>query len=308
MIARPVLGLLAAVLLAGGAARAQTTQAPAPAATPPAAAPSAAARPAPPAAPIPLVLEKLAQGDRALASGELRTALFAYQDAVYAQPGHLFSRVKLGRAYLAMHYPSFAAAQAEFVLASDPSNPDALQLLEEARRTPGREIPAPPSGERSAARTFKITPAEPSPPAGGPAPAPEPPREAPPAATAAGPTAAQRYRAGVELYGKRDYAGAVAELSEAIALDPRLAVAYAARASARFGLGRYREAADDYKASLGLDPGLATPLYGLAECYRQLGDPAAAEMYQRYADSKAADVREDLRALAAKRAQELTAK
>jgi hypothetical protein len=31
-------------------------------------------------------------------------------------------------------------------------------------------------------------------------------------------------------------------------------------------------------------------------------------MYQRYADSKAPDVREDLRALAAKRAQELTAK
>ncbi|MFO0580647.1 MAG: hypothetical protein U0229_00090 [Anaeromyxobacter sp.] len=135
-------------------------------------------------------------------------------------------------------------------------------------------------------------------PAAAPAPAPAPKPQ----------TAAQRYRTGVGLIGSRDYAGAVAELTEAIALDPRLAVAYAARASARFGLGKYREAADDYKASMGLDPGLATPLYGLAECYRQLGDPAAVEMYQRYADSKAPDVREDLRAVASKRAAELSGK
>jgi tetratricopeptide (TPR) repeat protein len=286
------------------------------------------------------VLEKLAQGDRAFAAGEYRAALFAYQDAVYAQPSHLYSRVKLGRAYLAMRYPSFAAAQAELVLASDPGSPDAKQLLEEARRTPGREIagaaaaPAAAAAGAAAAapppRTYKMpeepagaaAPATAAPPAAGTAPAGGPAggpaagaaagvavAAAPPAPPpAAGPTAAQRYRAGVDLIGKRDYAGAVTELSEAIALDPRLAVAYAARASARFGLGRYREAADDYKASLGLDPGLATPLYGLAECYRLLGDPAAAEMYRRYADSKSPDVREDLRAQASKRAAELSGK
>ena len=38
------------------------------------------------------------------------------------------------------------------------------------------------------------------------------------------------------------------------------------------------------------------------------GDPAAAEMYQRYASSKSPDVREDLRDLAARRAQELSGK
>jgi hypothetical protein len=37
-----------------------------------------------------------------------------------------------------------------------------------------------------------------------------------------------------------------------------------------------------------------------------LGDArAASDMYQRYAQSRGADVREDLRAIAAKRAQEL---
>jgi tetratricopeptide (TPR) repeat protein len=121
-----------------------------------------------------------------------------------------------------------------------------------------------------------------------------------------GPTAAQRYRTGLELMANRDFEKAIAELTQAIVIDPRLAVAYAARASAKFGVGRYRESADDYHASLAIDPNLGTPLYGLAECYRVLGEgKRAAEMYQRYADSKAPEVREDLRAIAAKRAQEL---
>jgi tetratricopeptide (TPR) repeat protein len=125
-------------------------------------------------------------------------------------------------------------------------------------------------------------------------------------ATVPAPSAAQRYRDAVALLGDRNYEGAAAALTEAIDLDPRLAVAHAARGSARVGLGRHRDAADDYRAALALDSGLATPLYGLAECYRVLGDArAAADMYQRYAQSRGADVREDLRAIAAKRAQEL---
>jgi len=304
MTAPSVHGLLAAALLAAGTASAQAPKArpiPTPVTAPAAAASSAAAPAAPGAvAPSAAVQEKLAQGDRAFVAGDPRAALLAYLDAVYAQPAYVHARLKLGRAYLALRYPAFAIAQAELVLAAEPNQPDALQLIEEARRTPGREIAgAPPAAApaRQAPRTFRL----PTPESAAP-----PPAAAPPAA--AGPTAAQRYRTGVELIGNRDYTGAETELGEAIALDPRMAVAYAARASARFGLGRYREAADDYKASLGLDPGLATPLYGLAECYRLLGDPAAAEMYQRYASSKSPDVREDLRDLAARRAQELSAK
>jgi tetratricopeptide (TPR) repeat protein len=126
------------------------------------------------------------------------------------------------------------------------------------------------------------------------------------APTLPAPSAAQRYREGVALLGERRYERAAAALTEAIDLDPRLAVAHAARGSARVGLGRHRDAADDYRAALDLDPGLATPLYGLAECHRVLGDArAASDMYRRYAQSRAADVREDLRAIAAKRAEEL---
>jgi tetratricopeptide (TPR) repeat protein len=118
--------------------------------------------------------------------------------------------------------------------------------------------------------------------------------------------AAQRYRAALGLLEARDWAKAVAALSDAILADPTLAVAYSARGSAQFGLGKYRDAAEDYVAAIRLDARLGTPIYGLAECYRVLGDgKKAAEMYERYAGSAAADVREDLRALAMKRAREL---
>lgn len=119
-------------------------------------------------------------------------------------------------------------------------------------------------------------------------------------------TAAQHYRAALVQLQNREWAKAVSELSSAILADPKLAVAHAARGSAYFGLGKYREAAEDYRGALLLDPKLATPAYGLAECYRVLGDAKhAVEMYERYARSRAADVREDLRTIAAKRAQEL---
>lgn len=128
--------------------------------------------------------------------------------------------------------------------------------------------------------------------------------EAPPAPPGA--SAAQRYRQGLDHIRDRDFQKAIAVLDEAVALDPRLAVAYAARASARFALGAYREAADDYRTAIGLDAKLSTPLYGLAECLRALGQrKEAAEMYRRYAESQAPDVRDDLRALAAKKAHEL---
>ncbi len=119
-------------------------------------------------------------------------------------------------------------------------------------------------------------------------------------------TPAERYRAALEFLSRREYPEAIHELTEAIAGNPKLAVAYAARGSAQFGLGKYREASDDYRAALFIDANLATPLYGLAECLRLLGDRrGSVEMYRRYADSHGKDVREDLRAAATRRVQEL---
>lgn len=260
------------------------------------------------------VAAKVAQGDRERAAGDLRAALFAYLDAVYLEPTSAAARVKLGRTYLALGYPAQARAQAEQALALDGGSTDARQLLDDA--VAGRVPP------RAAALGGGVTPVASSAAAGGPdagtagprvyriTPEPAPPPQRSPAASAApaatpGGGAGDRYRAGVALIARREYAGAVLELDAAIAQDGRLAVAYAARASARFGLGRHRAAAEDYAAALAIDPGLATPLYGLAECYRLTDDPRAADFYGRYAASRAADVREDLRTLAARRAKEL---
>jgi tetratricopeptide (TPR) repeat protein len=335
-----------------------------PASPPPVVAPAAPpAAPAPPPPPLPqAAVEKLGQGDRAFLARDYRSALFAYQDAVYLAPRSPIARVKLGRAYLALRYPAQAIAQAEQALLADPSHAEARRLVEEARNPPRPAPAAPPQiasgGTRPAAapaetpavapqgRVFRLTPeatveapaavdaqaapqAQPAVAEAPPAPA------APPAGAAREPAAAQatrtvavvadddlgpppsappaparsagqRYRDALELLRIREFGQAEAALTEAIALDPRLAVARAARASARFGLGRYREAADDYRSSLALDPDLATPLFGLAECNRVLGDSrSAAEMYERYARSRAADVREDLRTIAVRRANEL---
>ena len=317
----------------------------------PGASPPAPASVPVPSAPLPqAAVEKLGQGDRAFLERDYRSALFAYQDAVYLAPRSPTARVKLGRAYLALRYTAQAIAQAEQALAVDPANADARKLAEDAKatlaggRAPARgSVPAaaqavapPPSAPavQPAPRVFRFVPDSPEPAAAAPAPSAasvavprttavvEPPRDgagaqasaegagglvaAAPAAAPKGATAGQRYRAALEHVQNREFEKAIAALTEAIALDPRLAVAYAARASARFGLGKYREAAEDYRAALAFDPNLGTPVYGLAECYRVQGESRnAAEMYQRYAESRAPDVRDDLRAIAARRAQEL---
>ncbi|WP_243337274.1 tetratricopeptide repeat protein [Anaeromyxobacter soli] len=330
-----------------------------PAQTPPASPAATPTAASVPVAPTAAVAERLAQGDRAFGAGDVRGALFAYQDAVYLQPGYVFARVKLGRAYLALRYPAQAIAQGELALASDPTSDDARRLLEEARaaRVPAPALSASPTPQPAAAApaapaaaaapaigaptaaipagatvvvvmpagvapgtTIAVPSAAPAAPAAAPAPAgtqprtyrltPEPydaPAPLPAApAQAGGPTAAQRYRSALDLVARREYGAAIALLDDAIALDPRLAVAYTARASAKFGQRRFREAADDYKAALGLDPALGTPLYGLAECYRLLGDPLAGELYRRYSNSHARDVREELRSVARARADELS--
>ncbi len=115
-----------------------------------------------------------------------------------------------------------------------------------------------------------------------------------------------RYKAALSLMEQRDYVGAVAELDAAITLDPNFTYAYVARATARFGLQKYRAAAADYKAALDLDPARAGPIWGLAECQRKLKDPAAADTYRRYAASVAGDVNETWRAQARQWSVELS--
>ncbi len=107
--------------------------------------------------------------------------------------------------------------------------------------------------------------------------------------------ARRAYEQGVQRIGSRDYGGALTSLTQAIQLEPMLAVAYTARGSANIGLRRYAEAAADYQYAMELEPGSASPLYGLAESYRALGRNAEARgLYERYASSSATDVRSQL--------------
>jgi Tfp pilus assembly protein PilF len=301
----PLLLVLVPALVSAQSASTSTSSAPAAGAVAPSSLPQAA-------------FDKLGEGDRYYLAGDYRNALFSYQDATYIAPRHAPARVRLGRAYLALRYPDKAIDQAELAIAEDPEAPDARKLLEEARaqaESGGGAIASPlpaaaatPAPTRAGPKTYKLTPEE-AKPATAPraltaaavaAPAPTPAPAGDPEAAAA------HYRTAIGLLQNRDWKEAANELTTAIRYDPKLAVAYSARGSALFGLGRYGDAADDYQRSVSLDANLATPLYGLAECYRVLGDnKKAAEAYEKYAKSTASDVREDLRATASKRAQEL---
>ncbi len=269
--------------------------------------PAAPGEPAPLGGPSAASTPASTKRDRALDRGELRAALFAAQDEVNLQPRSADARVRLGRAYLALGYAARARAQAEQALALAADDAEARRLLDDAladRAPPPRSVERVAAAGAAVAATgtaSRATPSGSGRDAGRPA-------ALPPAA--AGPdgapgAAALRYRAGVDLLARGDDALAAAALDPAIAADPTLGVANVARGNARLGLGRTRAAAQDYAAALELDPRLAMPLYGLAECYRAEGDPRALELYSRYAESRAADVREDLRTLAVRRVSEL---
>jgi tetratricopeptide (TPR) repeat protein len=296
---------LALLLPAVPAAPAEPERAPTAAVDPPA---TAVASP-PPATPAPTgaLLEKLGAGDRAFLAGDYRPALFAYQDAVYMEPTSAVARIRLARAYVALGHPEQAGLQLKVALELDPGNAEARRMAEEMAN------PAPAAPRREASIVSVANPAQATAPApklyrltdeaGGPA---------PPIAAAAAPTspeiqaaASRHYRNALAMIRDRDFAGAIAELDQALRLNPRLGVAHAARASALHGLGRFQEAVGDYEAALKLSPELATPLYGLAETYRQLQDPRAGDYFARYAGSTAGDVQPELRETARQRAIQL---
>lgn len=270
-------------------------------------------------------------GDRAYLAGDYRAALFLYQDAVYLAPGASAARLRLARAYAALRYPEKAEAQLRLVLDQDPTNAEARKQLDELK-SPPRVAPAagePPAAEgtggaaaaaaASTPRTYRLTPEVepvPAPPAptapparvapidrgGTPLPLPPPPPPPPPDS---GPTGADLYRSGVEQIGRREFAQAVDSFSRALERSPELVVAVEARASARFGLGLYREAAQDYRTAFDANPDRAAPLWGLAECYRLLGDRRAADTYEQYARRTSPDVSTQQREAARTLAREL---
>jgi len=216
-----------------------------------------------------------AAGDKAYAAKDFRTALFAYQDATREDPSSAIVLVKLGETYARMGHDPEAIEQFQRALKLDRGNSAALQGLAAARER--LAILSPPK------------PAEPPPPK---------------IVDEAG--ARERYTAAVKMINDRKYAESLPILDQALEKKPGYGVALVARGSAHMGLLQYDAAAADYTAARAADPSLASPLFGLAEAYRALGQSAkAAEFYREYAASTAPDVQPQLRDYAARNAQAL---
>ena len=221
----------------------------------------------------------MAAGDRAFAARDFRAALFAYQDLTREDPGSASVWVRLGETYARMGHDAEAGESFSRALRLDGKNASAKEGLAASRE-----------------RLAILSPPKPvvdSP----------PPR---PVVDEAG--ARERYTAAVRMINERNYRDALNALDEALHKRPGYAVALVARGSARMGLLDYDAAAADYSAARGADPSLASPLFGLAEAYRALGQPAkAAQLYRAYADSPATDVQPALKEYALRNAQSLAA-
>jgi len=247
-------------------------------------APPVATAPSPvPAASSPVAEAKVQQGDSLFAAKQYREALFAYQDAVNADPANVEALFDLGKTYAVMGYYTQAIDRWQRVaeLATDPGvKQRAEENIARAKEKVGQAASPP------ADTSTLTTPA--------------------PAATG-GDLARARYEEGVALINQRQYAQAIDALNASLAANPSYALAMAARGSAHVGLRQYPEAVEDYQSALRMDPNMATPLFGAAEAYRAMGRKQdAAAYYQRYAESRAPDVSAQLQDEAKRRTAELS--
>lgn len=219
-----------------------------------------------------LAAARIRDGDALMKERRYREAAFAFLDATHADAGHVEALFKLGNALAVLGY--YGQAVEKWERASKLTQDAAIQQSAQDNVTRARA---------------KMAQAGASPQAAGQLPG------SGPVADTTRAQARRAYEQGVQRIGSRDYGGALTSLTQAIQMEPMLAVAYTARGSANIGLRRYAEAAADYQYALELEPGAASPLYGLAESYRALGRNAEARsLYERYAASSATDVRSQL--------------
>jgi tetratricopeptide (TPR) repeat protein len=210
----------------------------------------------------------IAVGDKAFASRDLRTALVAYQDATREDPSSAAIYVRLAGTYARMGHDAEAIEYFQYALRLDSRSAAAQMGIAAARERLAILTPPKPKIDEAGAR--------------------------------------ERYTAAVTLINERKYGEALTALDDALRKKPGYGVALVARGSAQMGLLRYDAAAADYAAARSADPALASPLFGLAEAYRAMGQPQkAAELYREYATSAAVDVQPQLKEYAARNAQAL---
>lgn len=241
---------------------------------PPAADPAAT-----PAAGEALSRTRLAEGDAFMKDRKPRDAAFAYQDAVKAEPSSTEAHFKLGNAYAQLGYFPEALEHWSRVLALTPE----AQVREAAEQNVAR-------AKAMLGKSTSLASVE----------------ALGQASDSAKARARKAYEDGVGRVERGDYGGALRLLTEAVKLEPTLAIAFTARGSAHLGLRQFQEAATDYQFALRLDPSLASPLFGLAETSLAQGRPEeAASYYQRYASTQALDARPELKKQAREKAEKL---
>lgn len=261
---------------AAGTARAGATPAPATSGGAPASEPASAL--------ASVASRKLAEGDKLWADKKYREASFAFQDAVNAEPNNVEALFKLGNAYAVLGYYSQAIdkwTRVQQVSSDAAVKKSAQDNITKAQQKMAQAGGAAPPEQGRAATTGA-------------------------AADSTRAQARQYYESGVQLVNQRRYGEALNALNECLKLEPALTVGYVARGSTLIGLRRFAEAAIDYQYALKLDPGMSSPLYGLAEAYRgmhRIDD--AKTYYERYATSRAPDVRAELQSDARRKLEQL---
>jgi tetratricopeptide (TPR) repeat protein len=230
-----------------------------------------------------LAAVRVREGDALMKERRYREATFAFLDAAHAAPDHVEALFKLGNALAVLGYYEQAIERWSRAAQLTPDATIRQSALDNVAKAQARR-----------AQTGGSPQAQGLPPGSG------------PVADTTRAQARRAYEQGVQRVEARDFTGAVQSLTQAIQLEPLLAVAYTARGSAFIGLRRFAEAATDYQFALRLEPTHASPLYGLGVAYRGLGRNAEArEHYARYAASTAPDVRPDLQQTARQKVEQL---
>ena len=83
---------------------------------------------------------------------------------------------------------------------------------------------------------------------------------------------------GMAFFNKQDFETAISCYTEAIRLDPDLALAYSNRGGAYLGLGKNDEAIRDCSEAIKLNPNLAQAYYNRGFGYNKKGDPEKAKV------------------------------
>ncbi len=226
--------------------------------------------------------KKMAEGDAWLRQNKAREALFAYQDAVAADPKSPDALFRVGLAYAHLGYFPEAIQRWQKVI-DDPTS--SAELRQRARTNLDK------AREKLAGKGSSAIP--------------------PP--TAAAPTTPpsdalvlgkQKYDEANALYVQRKYADAIGLYDLALKLRPGWANAHVGRGNALLGAGKAALAKVDFEQATALAPGSAAPLFGLAMASERLGETAKAKaLYGRYAASTAPDATADLKKRAADKAR-----